>query len=58
MRVKEEDSSLLNRGEGSDGDAGRRAGGGQKTRARETSEEGEGPTAAEETQSGYHVVWR
>lgn len=55
---EEEDGGLLDRGEGSDGDAGGRAGGGEEERAGETSEEGEGETAAEETQGGRHVVWR
>lgn len=55
---EKENSGLLGGGKSSDGDAGRRAGGGEKEGAGETSEEGEGETPAEEAQGGRHVVWR
>lgn len=57
-RDKEEDGALLSRGEGSEGDAGRRAAGGEEEGAGETNQEGERAAAGEEAQGGLDVVWR
>lgn len=57
-RDEEKNGGLLGRGEGSDGDAGRRAGGGEEEGAGETSKEGEGEAAGKETQGGLHAVRR
>lgn len=58
VRDEEKDGGLLGRGESPDGDAGRRAGGGEEEGAGETSEEGEGATAGKEAQGGLHAVRR